>query len=61
MTLSETIDEGIIYVAISGESFHSLPGVIYIGPMLDMILTQEIGLSPRLGVKLTVGLHLQYG
>ena len=28
MTLSETVGEGIIYVAISGGSFHSLPGLI---------------------------------
>ena len=27
MTLSETVSEGILYVAISGESFHCLPGL----------------------------------
>ena len=28
MTLSETVGEGIIFVAICGGSFHSLPGLV---------------------------------
>ena len=58
MTLSETVGEGIIYVAISGGSFHCLSGLLVTHdgrcPMLKLVIIMSplshggLSLSARL-------------